>query len=330
MRHQRVLFIGGTGVISSHCVSAANRAGHEVTVLTRGVRDDHEIPDGVRSLVGDIRDPERSRLLTESGGFDIVVDFLAFDPEDVRSRIDLLDGCVAQYVFISSASTYLKPPARLPVTESAPLRNPHSAYARAKIACEDVLVAAFRERSFPATIVRPSHTYDQTSIPTLGRWTDIARMRAGKPVIVHGDGTTPWTITHARDFATAFSGLLRHPAAIGDVFHITGDHAPTWDQIYTWLAEAAGVEPRLVHVPSETLGAIRPDWSATLVGDKAHAMVFDNSKLKALVSGLGPAQTFDEGAREIVAWYNAHPERQIVDAGTDAVFDVLVERFGGR
>jgi nucleoside-diphosphate-sugar epimerase len=255
MSAKRILFIGGSGVISSACVARAVAAGHDVTVLNRGGSSTlRPLPDGVSGVVGDIRDADSVREALRHGGrdpleFDVVCEFLAFTPEHVRVDLDLFEGRVGQYVFISSASAYQTPPSRLPVTESTPLVNPFWQYSRDKIACETLLVEAVRERGFPATIVRPSHTYDRTLLPTTGHWTDIARMRAGRPVVVHGDGTSLWTITHHVDFAVAFVGLLGNPLAVGDSFHITGDHAPTWNQIYGWLAEAAGVEePDLVHV----------------------------------------------------------------------------------
>jgi nucleoside-diphosphate-sugar epimerase len=251
-----------------------------------------------------------------------VADFLAFTPEHVQQDLDLFEGSTGQYVFISSASAYEKPPRRVPVTESTPLRNPFWQYSRDKIACEDLLVAAHRERGLPVTIIRPSHTYDERMIPTLGGWTDIARLRAGRPVVIHGDGTSLWTITHADDFAVAFAGLLGNPEAIGDAFTITGSHAPSWNQIYGWLADAAGVRhPEFVHVSSDAIAAFAPDLGPGLIGDKAHSMVFDNSKVTALVPEFRTTITFDEGARRIVEHYDAHPVEQRVDEAGDELFD---------
>ncbi|QEO14413.1 SDR family oxidoreductase [Agromyces intestinalis] len=337
MSTKRILFLGGTGVISSACVARAVQAGYDVTVLNRGGSSaKRPLPEGVRELTADLRDAASvDAALRRSGSgsgsdasgreFDVVCQFFAFTPDHVQADLDRFDGRVGQYVFISSASAYQKPPARLPITESTPLRNPFWQYSRDKIACEDVLVGAYRERGFPATIVRPSHTYDRTLIPTTGGWTDLARLRAGKPVVVHGDGTSLWTLTHARDFAVAFEGLLGNPAAIGEAFTITGDHTPTWNQIYGWLADALGVEADLVHVASETISAVRPEWGPGLVGDKAHSVVFDTAKVRALVPAFETTVTFDEGAREIVEWYEQHPSEQIVDPAADAAFDRLVE-----
>jgi nucleoside-diphosphate-sugar epimerase len=328
---KRILFIGGSGVISSACVARAVAVGHDVTVLNRGGSSAlRPLPDEVRQVVGDIRDPESVHTALGNGGgdpleFDVVCEFTAFTPDHVRADLDLFEGRVGQYVFISSASAYQTPPSRLPVTESTPLVNPLWDYSRNKIACEDLLVAAVRDRGFPATIVRPSHTYDNTLLPTMGHWTDIARMRAGKPVVVHGDGTSLWTITHHADFAIAFVGLLGNPMAIGDSFHITGDHAPTWNQIYGWLADAAGVaDPEFVHVASETIAAVHPEWGPGLLGDKAHSMIFDNAKVKALVPEFRTTITFDEGARRIIEFHDAHPELQVVDAVADAAFERIL------
>lgn len=318
-----ILFIGGTGIISAACVRDAVAAGHRVTVLNRG-RGSRAIPDEVERLDADVHDRDAVRAAVAGRRFDVVAQFLAFTPDQVRADVELFEGRCDQYVFVSSASAYQTPPSRLPVTESTPLRNPFWQYSRDKIACEDLLVAAYRERGFPVTIIRPSHTYDERALPTLGGWTDIARMREGRPVLVHGDGTSLWTITHAADFAVAFTGLLHHPAAIGEAFTITGTHAPTWNAIYGWLADAAGVaRPDLVHVASDTIAAAAPEIGPTLLGDKAHSMVFDVSKVQALVPAFRTTITFDEGARRILAYFDAHPEAQERDADHDALSDRL-------
>ncbi|GAA2970659.1 nucleoside-diphosphate-sugar epimerase [Microbacterium terrae] len=316
-----ILYIGGTGTISAACVRRSVALGHQVTVLNRGGAR-RPLPPEVTILQADVRDAGAVRAALGERRFDVVAEFLAFTPEHIRTDLDLFEGRTGQYVFISSASAYEKPPRRLPVTESTPLRNPFWQYSRDKIACEDVLVAAHRERGLPVTIIRPSHTYDERMIPTLGGWTDIARLRAGRPVIVHGDGTSLWTITHSDDFAVAFAGLLGNPEAIGEAFTITGSHAPSWNRIYGWLADAAGVSsPDLVHVASDAIAAFAPDLGPTLIGDKAHSMVFDNTKVTALVPDFRTTITFDEGARRILAYYDDHPEEQVIDEGRDAVFD---------
>jgi nucleoside-diphosphate-sugar epimerase len=327
----RVLFIGGTGKISSACCPRVLAAGHELHVLNRGASDLRPLPEGTHRHSADIRDAESVRAALGDLDFDVVVDFVAFRPEHVRTDLTLFRGRTGQYVFISSASAYQTPPARLPVTESTPLRNPVWPYSQQKIACEDVLVRAYREEGYPITIVRPSHTYDRTSVPMFGGWTVIDRMRAGREVVVHGDGTALWTLTHHTDFAKAFVGLLGHPRAIGESFHITSDEALTWNQIAAYLADAAGVrEPRIVHVPSDAIAAADADWGAALLGDQAHSMVFDNSKVRALVPDYVATIPFQQGAREAIDWFDADPARQTVDQKLDATMDRLVEAYRPR
>jgi len=323
-----ILFIGGTGVISSACVERAVAGGADVTVLNRGTTSLRPLAAGARLLTADARDPASVREALKDRQFDVVADFVAFTPDHVRTDIELFGGGrTGQYVFVSSASAYQTPAGRLPITESTPLRNPFWQYSRDKIACEDVLVAAYRDGGFPVTIVRPSHTYDRTKVPTTGGWTDIARMRRGDPVVIHGDGSSLWTLTHHTDFAKAFVGLLGHPAAIGDSFTITSDEAPSWTQVYATLARAAGAagaELEAVYVPSTTIAALNAEVGASLLGDKAHSSVFDNSKVKALVPGYVATTPFWRGAAEIVDWYDAHPEQAVVDGRLDALFDQLV------
>jgi nucleoside-diphosphate-sugar epimerase len=323
----RVLFIGGSGVISSACSALAVERGIELTVLNRGKTATRPLPPQVRTLQADVRDPAAVRDALGDADFDAVVDWLAFTPDHVRTALDLFRGRTGQYVFISSASAYQTPPARVPVLESTPLRNPFWQYSRDKIACEDVLVSAYRDEGFPMTIVRPSHTYDRTLVPFDGGWTVLGRMRQGKEIVVHGDGTSLWTLTHHEDFARGFVPLLGHPRTLGEAFHITSDDTPTWDQIARGLAAALGVEARIVHVPSDAIAAADPEWGAGLLGDKAHSMVFDNSKLRTVVPGWVATIPFEQGAREIVAWYDQDPARQRADAQLDAVMDRLVAAY---
>ncbi len=327
MANLTALFLGGTGIISSACTKRALTQGFEVFVLNRGTSTTRPIPEGVQSLVGDLSDPASFRAGLGDREFDVVADFRAFTPADVTSRLDVLEGRMGQYVFISSASAYQTPPGRLPVRESTPLRNPFWQYSRDKIACEDLLVAAYRERGLPMTIVRPSHTYDRTSVPFDGGWTVPDRMRRGKEIVVHGDGTSLWTLTHHTDFARGFVGLLGHPRTIGDAFHITSDDVLTWNQIAQALAAALGVEARIVHVPSDAIAAADPEWGAALLGDKAHSMVFDNAKLRSVVPDYVATVPFEQGAREIVAWHDADPSRKVVDTRYDKLMDELVDRF---
>lgn len=319
-----LLFIGGTGVISTAAAEHAASLGHQVTLLNRGQTSRRPVPATAEVLRADVRDAGAVREVLGNREFDAVADFIAFTPGHVSASVDLFGGRTGQYVFISSASAYQKPPARLPILESTPLRNPFWQYSRDKIACEDLLVQAYREKGFPATIVRPSHTYDQTLLPTLGGWTDIHRMRNGLPVIVHGDGTSLWTLTHTRDFAKAFVGLLGRPAAFGEAYTITSDEFLPWDAIYRTLAAAAGVsDPELVHVASETIAAAAPDLGPGLLGDKAHSVVFDNSKVKALVPGYTAEIPFVEGAAEMIQWYDSHPDEQRLNEEFMALSDKL-------
>jgi len=319
----RVLIIGGNGIISGSVTRLARERGMTVTLLNRGTSSLRPPIDGVESLLGDAGDAASMRSAIGRRDFDVVVNFRAFHPEQVAADIELFTGRTGQYVFISSASAYQKPIAHLPIVESTPLRNPFWEYSRNKIACEDLLVAAYREHGFPMTIVRPSHTYDATLIPLDGGWTVLDRMRRGVPIVLHGDGTSLWTLTHARDFARAFVGLLGNPHALGAPVQITSDESLTWDAIARLFAGALGVETRIVHVASETLAAEVP-YGDGLLGDKAHSVVFDNSRVKSLVPGWQATIPFAEGVREIVDWYLADPARQQVDADLDAAYDRLV------
>lgn len=325
----RVLFIGGNGIISSASSALAIQRGHDLTLLNRGRSTARPPIGGVRQLTGDASDAASVAAAVGDETFDVVADFRAFTPDQVARDIELFDGRCGQYVFISSASAYQKPVATLPITESTPLRNPFWSYSRDKIAGEDLLVAAYRDRGFPATIVRPSHTYDHTSVPILGGWTAIDRMRRGEPVVVHGDGTSLWTLTHTRDFAVAFVGLLGNDRAIGEAFHITSDEVLTWDRITEQLARAADAEFRPVHVSSEAIARELPDHGPGLVGDKAHSVMFDNRKVKTLVPEYRAIIPFWRGAHEIIDWHDEDVSRRVVDPQLDAAFDRLVERHGG-
>ena len=324
-----VLFLGGTGRISAACVAEAVTLGFHVSVVNRGHSALRPLPDGVELLRADLNDAAALARVVAGRQFDVVADFLSFTPERLARNLDLFTGRVGQYVFISTASAYAKPVPSLPIRESTPLRNPYWQYSRDKIACEDLLTARYRDGGFPATIVRPSHTYDRYTSPLTGGWTQIVRMRQGRPVIVHGDGTSMWTLTHATDFAYSFAGLLGHPAAIGEAYHITGDEVLTWDAIATTLAAAAGVrDPHLVHVTSQDIAVRLPDLGPGLLGDKAHSVVFDNTKVRALRPGFAQRVPFHVGARQIIDTYDTHPELQRVDSDLDAALDELAGRAG--
>jgi nucleoside-diphosphate-sugar epimerase len=322
----KVLFLGGTGVISSACSRLAVERGIDLYLLNRGLTT-RPIPEGAHLLQGDLRDRASVECALGAATFDAVVDWIAFTPEHVEAGLDLFRGRTGQYIFISSASAYQKPLASLPITESTPLHNPFWGYARAKIACEERLLRAYREERFPVTIVRPSHTYDRTKIPLLGYYTDLDRMRKGKPVIVHGDGTSLWVLTHHEDFARGFVGLLGNPQAIGQAYHITSDELLTWNQIYAILAQAASVEAQIVHVPSDRIATFDPELGAGLLGDKAHSVIFDNTKIKRLVPGFAATIPFSQGAREIVAWYDADPARQVVDEAINRRTEAILAAY---
>jgi nucleoside-diphosphate-sugar epimerase len=318
------LFIGGNGIISSACSALAIERGIDLTLLNRGTDSTRPPVAGARSLVGDATDPASVRAALGDREFDVVVNFRSFLPAQVEADVELYSGRVGQYVYISSASAYQKPVGHLPITESTPLKNPFWQYSRDKAASERVLTTAYRDADFPATIIRPSHTYDRTLIPLDGGWTIVDRMRRGKPTLVHGDGTSLWTLTHNTDFAKALVGLLGNPAAVGDAFQITSDFVYTWNDIATTLAGAAGVEAELVHVASEGIAKVIPEWGPGLIGDKAHSVVFDNSKVKSLVPDFVSTTPFHVGAREIIDWYDADESRRSVDPDLDARLDRLV------
>ena len=324
----RVLIIGGNGIISASCSRLAVERGMAVTLLNRGTDSTRPPIEGAESIVGDAGDPASIRDAVGAREFDVVANFRAFTPDQVLADIELFGGRIGQYLFISSASAYQKPIAQLPITEATPLHNPFWQYSRDKIACEDVLVRAYRDAGFPMTIVRPSHTYDATLIPLMGEWTTLARIRDGRPIVIQGDGTTLWTLTHARDFARAFVGLFGNPHALGGPVHITSDESLTWNAIAELFGSALGVEPRIVHVTSDAIARELPEVGAGLLGDKAHTVLFDNTRIKGLVPGWVATTPFAEGAREIADWYLADPARQVADAALDSAFDSLVARFG--
>ncbi|HEX9185501.1 MAG TPA: NAD-dependent epimerase/dehydratase family protein [Vicinamibacteria bacterium] len=319
----RVLFLGGTGNISTACVELALARGHHVGILTRGMRS---APPGVEAFLGD-RDDAAALEAAAAARWDAVVDFLAYTPAQVDRAARAFAGKTGQYVFIGTVATYDKPRARLPFTEDAPLANPFWEYARLKIACEERVRAAHRERSLPITIVRPSYTYGPTWIPSgFGGqdYTVVDRMRRGLPVVCHGDGTALWGMTHSSDFAVGLVGLLGHGDAIGEAFHVTTDEVLTWNAIYETIARAAGAEPRLVHVPSALIAALVPDRGASLLGDKAHSSVFDTSKVRRLVPEFRPRVSFAEGVARSIAWFDAVPARRVASpVATENIEKVL-------
>jgi nucleoside-diphosphate-sugar epimerase len=322
-----VLFVGGTGTISASSVRRAIASGMAVFVLNRGNNaKSRELPDAVRTITADINDSDSVTAALGDLTFDVVVNFLTFDAKGAERAIDLFRGKTKHYIHISTASLYGKPVLQVPIVESTPIHNRFVAYSRAKIGAEDAFQAAYKDTGFPVTIVRPSHTYDDANPPVPGDWTVFDRIERGAEIVVHGDGTSLWTLTHARDFAVGFVGLMGNPVAVGDSFQITSDFVYPWDAIYRMLGSALGVEPTLVHVASETIAAAMPDWGPGLIGDKSHSVIFDNSKLRGVVPDFNPTTAFAQGAREIVAWYDADESRRSVDAGLNATLDALIAR----
>src|ERR1035441_4168608 len=399
----KVLFIGGTGVISTACTHLAVERGIDVTLLNRG-RHSARPPAGVNTLAVDIEDGPAVTHALAHASFDAVVDWIAFEPAHVERDIALFRGRTRQYIFISSASAYQKPASHYLITESTPLANPRSeehtselqslrhlvcrllffndtapteiytlslhdalpiyifissasayqkpashylitestplanpywVYAQQKIACEERLMRTYREEGFPVTIVRPSLTYGDTQIAlAINSWaksyTVVDRMRRGKKVIVPGDGSSLWVITHNTDFAKGLVGLLAREQTIGHAFHITSDEVMCWDQWYRLTAEAAGVEPRLVHIPSDFIAACVPEARGGLLGDKAVSVVFDNTKIKRFVPGYCATVPFTQGIRQTMAWFDADPARQQIDDEANARWDNLIEAYQSR
>lgn len=319
----KVLFIGGTGVISSACSQLAVERGIDLYLLNRG-QTKRPVPAAARVLHGDIRSKDSAYRILDKMTFDAVVDWVAFTPAHIEMDLDLFQRRTKQYIFISSASAYQKPLAALPITESTPLSNPYWKYSQDKIACEQLLMRSLDRDGFPVTIVRPSHTYDRTTMPVDGGYIVLNRMRLGKKVIVHGDGSSLWTLTHHRDFAKGFVSLLGNSSTIGQAFHITSDELLSWNQIFETLASAAGTRPRIVHVPSDTIASFDPQWGAGLLGDKAHSVIFDNSKIKSFVPDYAATIPFADGAKEIVSWFDSNPSHQIVNEETDRMLDKII------
>lgn len=316
-----ILFIGGTGIISTACVQLALEQGWSLTLMNRGTSG--PVPAGCRHLVADIRKPEQVAAALGQLEFDAVLDWVTFLPRHVETDIELFRNRTGQLVFISSASAYQKPPQKLPITEETPLENPFWAYSRDKIACEKRLREEM-DKGFPATIVRPSHTYGRARFPFNGGYTYLHRIREGKPVVLPGDGTSIWTMTHARDFAAGLLGLLGKEQALGEAFHITNDEWLTWNGIFEVLGGHLGREPIIKHLPSSVVMKVDEDLGAGFWGDKAHSSIFDNSKLKSVVPEFEAVIPFAEGSRDIVDWYDEDLSRCVVDPAFDALQDRLV------
>jgi nucleoside-diphosphate-sugar epimerase len=327
----KILFIGGTGVISTAVSRLAVAKGLDLYHLNRGKRQAN-IP-GVKTIIADIHQPENLRAALQGEKFDVVVDWIAYTPADIERDLALFQGEVKQFIFISSASAYQKPPTHYIVTESTPLHNPYWEYSRNKILAEARLMQAYREENFPVTIVRPSYTYEFNIPNAIGGWlcyTLASRLKKGLPVIVHGDGTSLEVLTHAEDFARGFLGLLGNSQALGHPFHITSDEALTWRQIYETIGEALGVEANIVYVPSGFIARVVPSFYGSLIGDKSWSLVYDNSKIKTFVPGYQAVIPFREGIRRALAWYDADDSRKRVDEAVNADIERILAAYGGR
>ena len=328
----KILIIGGTGTISSAITRLLAASGHDLWLLNRGTRKD-EVPTNVKQVIVDIDNEDEVLRQLAGEQFDSVCEFIGFVPEQVERDIRLFRGRTRQYVYISSASAYAKPARNHVITEGTALANPYWQYSRNKIACEELLMREYREHDFPVTIVRPSHTYCERGVPLSvhgpkGSWPVLKRMMEGKPVLVHGDGSSLWTLTWNEDFARGFVGLLGNPKAIGEAFQIMSDEQLTWNQVYECTAQALGVPLRLYHVSSDFLAAVAPDdydFTGNLLGDKAVTVVFDCTKLKRAVPGFQATTRFDEGVRRCIAYLLAHPELQVEDPEFDAWCDNVIE-----
>jgi nucleoside-diphosphate-sugar epimerase len=333
----KALFIGGTGNISGACSRQAIKNGIDLVHMNRG-KAKADILAEVKTIHTDIKDKQKVQAALGDLHFDVVVNFIAYTPEDVKQDIEIFSGRTKQYIFISSASVYQKVGGHPVITESTPLYNPYWDYSRDKIACEDLLNDEFRKNGFPITIVRPSHTYDTVIPVAIGSWTDytiIDRMKKGQEVIIHGDGTSLWTITHADDFARAFAGLLGHQQAIGHAFHITSDELLNWNQIYEAVAEAARADLKAVHIASDFICDVADtmgrEWMrGNLLGDKAVSVIFDNSKIKRFVPGFEAKITFKEGIKKTIQWFEAHPSRMVIDEGNNRFIETVLKAYSGR
>lgn len=324
----KILFIGGTGNISMASSKRALEKGVDLYLLTRGTS--LRAPKGAHVIKSDINDIQNVRKLLKDHYFDVVVNWIAFKPEDIKRDYELFKDKTDQYVFISSASCYQKPLSHPVITESTPLSNPFWSYSRDKIACEDELLSLYRDFGFPMTIVRPSLTYETVIPVPIGGWTDytiIDRIKKGKKIIIHGDGTSLWTITHSRDFAIGFLGLLGHQQAIGQSFHITSDELLTWNQIYDALAMAAGRPAEKVYIPSDYLGSFSPGLKGSLLGDKSVSTIFDNSKIKRFVPEFQANIRFKEGIKKTVSWFESKKERMIMNPDQNELMETIIQSY---
>jgi len=327
----KILFIGGTGKISTTVSRQVIEKRYELYLLNRGLQSKN--PPGSHSLTADINQPKAARAALRDLQFDVVVDWIAFTPADIERDLALFKGRTKQFIFISSASVYQKPPTHYLITESTPLHNPFSDYSGNKIACEERLLRAYRQEGFPVTIVRPSYTYNHyfpLAVGGFGCYTLADRLKRGKSIIVHGDGSSLWVMTHAEDFGRGFVGLLGNQQAIGHAFHITSDEVLTWNQIYQTIAEALGVKANIVHIPSDFIAQKAPDLAGSLLGDKSWSVVFDNRKIKTFVPGFQAVIAFREGIRRTAACFDADKKRRRVDPAVNREMDQILKAYSGK
>lgn len=322
----KVLFIGGTGVISTEVSKLCIRQGIDLYLLNRG-KSIRPFPEGAKHINIDYRDFDAMQDFLVNERFDSVVDWIAFTEDQIKHAHNLFKGKIDQFIFISSASAYQKPLPEGPITEKTPLENPFWEYSRNKIKCENYLMKAYKDEGFPVTICRPSHTYDQTKIPFNGDYSFLDRIKRGKEIIIHNDGNSKWTLTNSKDFAKGFVGLIGNPKTIGEAYHITSDATLTWNEIAETIARNLGAKLNAVHIPGEFIKKMDDDWGDGILGDKAYNGVFDNSKIKALVPGFKAEISFDDGIKDVIKFYEEHPELRIIDEDYNSKVDVIIESF---
>ncbi len=321
----KILFVGGTGVISSSCSELCIEKGFDLFLLNRG-KSFRTPPQKAKLIQADISDIKSVESALNNQSFDVIVDWIAFNENDVKRDYKLFRDRTKQYIFISSASAYQKPPQKLPITEDVPLINPYWKYSQAKIDCENYLLSQYKEEGFPVTICRPSHTYDKTKPALKVGYLPFNRMRTGKKIIIHGDGNTLWTLTHTKDFAKGFVGLVGNANTIGQAYHITSDETVTWNQIAETFSRKAGYELKPIHIPTDFIARYDKEWGAELYGDKSYDTYFDNSKIKSIVPDFKATIPFEEGAGEIAEWY-AQPSNQILNTELDMAMDRIIRAF---
>ena len=318
----KVLFVGGTGIISSAVSQLAVKRGIELYHFNRG--KSHRKIEGVKHITGDIRNVKQTKEQLKNFHFDVVVNWITFTPEQAKSDIEIFSGITDQFIFISSASVYEKPISKLPITEETPLNNPYWQYSRDKATCEEIFLNAWKEKKFPVTMVRPSHTYDNTLIPNDWGYTVLDRMIKGKKIIIQGDGTSLWVLTHNTDFAVGFVGLFGKKEALGEAYQITSDELLNWNQIYQMMSNELKVPLNAVHIPSDFIAQFDPEHGAGLLGDKAYSVIFDNSKIKKLVPEFNCKIPFSEGVKDIISWYKEKKEWQVVNKEINARIDEII------